>query len=319
MGADFAHTANPTDILSTRHAGRTLGSGPTFHGFPQCVDLYATLSPRPEALQLAALFPTVYVVSGGSQDELRAVFNTAGIAGRFAEICGSPTGKPEHIRRILVKTGLTPGDCLFVGDGFTDFKTSQAVGCEFVFLSEMSDWHRAEEQMHGVVAGVSRCASWGDLLARIRRLSPGEATAMAADALVAADAAAERLRPAVIVPRRVVFLDVEGVLVTLRCLLDQVAPDDPSVYRGPADAGIQALERSCLRQLRRVLETCDAHVVLSTTWRLEADMREHLLEALADAGIPPSMVVGDTPDLDDLGRGFEIQSWLADNGDSVDA
>ena len=52
--------------------------------------------------------PRVYVVSGGSQDELRDVFAHHGIAAVFCEVCGSPTTKPEHVRRILEKERVDP-------------------------------------------------------------------------------------------------------------------------------------------------------------------------------------------------------------------
>ena len=131
-----------------------------------CRKIYAKLTPEADALALAARAPRSYVISGGSQAELHAVFEDHGIAAHFAAILGSPTKKAEHLGRVLEESGCEAREVLFVGDGWTDFKTSKQFGCHFVFLAEMSDWHRVEEQMVGYDR-VTRCATWGDVMGRV--------------------------------------------------------------------------------------------------------------------------------------------------------
>ena len=77
------------------------------------------------------------------------------------------------------------------------------------------------------------------------------------------------------------------MLNTMRCLTCDYADDDPSLVF-PDDqhlAGFVPLERSCLAQLRRIIHATGAHIVLSTTWRLEPAMRAFLLQALDVSGI----------------------------------
>ena len=57
---------------------------------------------------------------------------------------------------------------MFIGDGWTDFKTAQTASTHFVLLREMSDWDKCDEQMLGAApASVSRLDTWEDLLARV--------------------------------------------------------------------------------------------------------------------------------------------------------
>ena len=135
-----------------------------------CEELYAQLTPRTEAIQLAQRFDVAYVVSGGAETELQTVFKNSGIDIYFARVCGSPTKKPDHVARILSETGFVPRDCLFVGDGLTDFRTATTAGIEFAFLEEMSDWDYSPGALKHTAgpAGVTVCPNWQDLLARTK-------------------------------------------------------------------------------------------------------------------------------------------------------
>ena len=75
--------------------------------------------------------------------------------------------KIEHLSKILKDTKIDPNDVLFIGDGWTDFKTSKALGCHFCFLEAMSDWARNVEQMEGDEEIVTRCQTWEDVLSRV--------------------------------------------------------------------------------------------------------------------------------------------------------
>lgn len=133
-----------------------------------CLELYAKLTPRPEALRLASSLAHTFVISGSAQDELRFVFKSHGISKHFNQIYGSPTTKVVHLEGIIKESGVEPDKILFIGDGYTDFKTSRHHGCHFAFLEEMSDWHKATEQMMGFEKMVTRCPKWIDLLDRIK-------------------------------------------------------------------------------------------------------------------------------------------------------
>ena len=133
-----------------------------------CRRLYSELLPEEGALSFLdrCEAANTYVISGGAQDELTAVFDQHHIAHRFAEIRGSPTTKVDHLEEILAARGISPADVLFIGDGWTDFKTSKHFGTHFVFLKAMSDWQKHAEQMAGAHHDmVTECATWNDLIA----------------------------------------------------------------------------------------------------------------------------------------------------------
>ena len=108
---------------------------------------------------------------------------------------------------------------------------------------------------------------------------------------------------------KVVFLDVDGVLLSARSLTYDFEDSDDTLFHDPA--GVQVpIERCLLQNLQRLLQTTGARIVLSTTWRLEPDMRAFLMIALASVGIAASAVLGDTPDLKAAGRGAEVARWV---------
>ncbi len=97
--------------------------------------------------------------------------------------------------------------------------------------------------------------------------------------------------------KRVLFLDVDGVLNTTN------------------SSSLFSLTKPTLRQLKRIVEATDCHIVLSSTWRLVPDAFRHLSRVLAYRGMHIS---GITPNLDPatqghVYRGREIKAWLAEN------
>ena len=108
------------------------------------------------------------------------------------------------------------------------------------------------------------------------------------------------------------FLDCDGVLNTTRCLTCEYSDDDSSLVfpsRSELD-DFFPLERSCLVQLRRIIQETGAHIVLTSTWRTLPAMRSYLLEAMEKSGIETAAVLGDTPTLAGAGRGQEISCFL---------
>ena len=116
-------------------------------------------------------------------------------------------------------------------------------------------------------------------------------------------------------PRPVIFLDVDGVLANARSALVTYEEGDETLFFDPSGAA-PPLERRCVEELRRVIEATGAAIVISSTWRLELDMRRFLMRALAVGGIDVEAVVaGDTPEVAvvDGGRGAEVCAWLAEH------
>jgi len=82
-------------------------------------------------------------LSGGDQEELRALFHERQLAGLFdAGIFGSPDNKDQVLARELAN-GNTLQPALFLGDSKYDHEAAAAAGLDFVFLSqwtEVKDW-----------------------------------------------------------------------------------------------------------------------------------------------------------------------------------
>jgi HAD superfamily hydrolase (TIGR01549 family) len=85
-----------------------------------------------------------FVVSGGDQAELADVLDRHGIAQRFAGIHGNPRTK-HRILDELAASGQLIRPAVFVGDSALDFDAARAVGADFVFVAqwtEFTDWRR---------------------------------------------------------------------------------------------------------------------------------------------------------------------------------
>ena len=134
-----------------------------------CRILYSNLDPDDSALKMAKRVPQAWVISGGSQEELREVFKEKGIARYFRAIYGSPSTKVEHLKRIMAEENLLPTEILFIGDGWTDFKTCVEVGTSFCFLRCYTDWAKADEQISSETGKttVTDCNTWDEILSRI--------------------------------------------------------------------------------------------------------------------------------------------------------
>jgi hypothetical protein len=103
------------------------------------------------------------------------------------------------------------------------------------------------------------------------------------------------------VTRRVIFLDVDGVL------------NHAEAFRLWEDRfGRDVLDHGCVRRLVELARDTGAEVVISSTWRLMEDAHRIISVALWTHGIE---LVGQTPDLWSTDRADEIRAWLADNPD----
>jgi len=97
--------------------------------------------------------------------------------------------------------------------------------------------------------------------------------------------------------RAVVFLDVDGVLNS----------------RATRENGDHDPHPALVAELARLVNECHAHVVLSSTWRLETKNFERVSGALQESGIS---ILDVTPDLESTCTGDrvdEIRTWLRTN------
>ena len=74
----------------------------------------------------------LYVISGTPQSELLEIVNRRCMTDYFQEVLGSPTKKPDHVRRILGINNFSPEKCIFVGDALTDLNAARETGTRFI-------------------------------------------------------------------------------------------------------------------------------------------------------------------------------------------
>jgi len=112
-----------------------------------------------------------YVVSGGAQDELRAVFQRRGLAAFFdGGIHGSPRNKDQILTELAGK-GALAGSVLFLGDSRYDCEVALRHGLDFMFVhawSEVRDWAvLCRNHSVAAIASIDELASAG-------QTAPGE-------------------------------------------------------------------------------------------------------------------------------------------------
>jgi phosphoglycolate phosphatase-like HAD superfamily hydrolase len=96
--------------------------------------LAAPFVPGAEAALAAvgAMGLPMFVASGTPVDELRMIVERRGLAGWFKEVHGAPREKPEVLRDLMTRYGVTPNQTLFIGDGMSDYKAARAAGTQFL-------------------------------------------------------------------------------------------------------------------------------------------------------------------------------------------
>lgn len=110
-----------------------------------------------------------------------------------------------------------------------------------------------------------------------------------------------------------VFLDVDGVLASMRCVA-AIYKTNTGLVHDPMGQGVVPLDPVCISALHRLVTTADAHIVVTSTWRRDRGLKAFLLYALKEAGLG-HRVLGYTPVLGDRGR--EVVTYLTSRG--VDA
>ena len=110
---------------------------------------------------------------------------------------------------------------------------------------------------------------------------------------------------------RIIFLDVDGVLISHRCYREPL-----KIPGKPASA-----DPDCVAALNRILRVTGAFIVVSSTWRHDGVMR--MREHLNGWGVENRMI-GITPTLREpagimvvqKARGLDIQAWLDEHKDA---
>ncbi len=80
------------------------------------------------------------MVSGGDQEELRAIFRERGLSSDFAGIFGSPTAKSELVAQLMADAERP---AVLIGDSELDYQVAVEHELDFVFVShwtERADW-----------------------------------------------------------------------------------------------------------------------------------------------------------------------------------
>jgi len=73
-----------------------------------------------------------FVVSGTPQEEISQIVAARGLADYFIEVHGSPKGKQDILRDVVIRYNLNPRACLFLGDAMTDYQAALANGMQFI-------------------------------------------------------------------------------------------------------------------------------------------------------------------------------------------
>lgn len=79
----------------------------------------------------AAEVPMV-IASGTPQDELERIVQARELVPFFLEVNGTPSEKPEVLRRTMERFACGPNELLFVGDGTSDHEAALATGVRFL-------------------------------------------------------------------------------------------------------------------------------------------------------------------------------------------
>ena len=86
-----------------------------------------------------------YVVTGGSQVEVRNEFERRGIAHLFDGIHGNP--RPKHAIVAALVEEIPKARGVFVGDGSLDAQVAEHFGLQFVFVRHWTEWADAEASL----------------------------------------------------------------------------------------------------------------------------------------------------------------------------
>lgn len=82
----------------------------------------------------------IWALSGGDENEVKALFDKNNISQFFTGIHGGPTKKKNHI----IEFDLSE-PCLYVGDSQVDYETAKLVDCDFAFMYRYTQFDKWKE------------------------------------------------------------------------------------------------------------------------------------------------------------------------------
>jgi len=141
-----------------------------------------------------------------------------------------------------------------------------------VSVSDLKLWLRRED------VDMTQCVEKNDLVALWEKIKPYSLLEMEARWIAQQ-------------PKKVVFLDVDGVLNCTNTFSTQILPDK-------------------IQLVQRLLSRTNAVVVISSSWRDPPARRRFLIQVLEKNGISVDCFVGQTPDITFIERNQEIEQWL---------
>ena len=86
----------------------------------------------------------VFVITGGDEEEVKFVFKRRLLDNHFTDILGSPMTKKQNMEKVLNEHEEI-GKSIFFGDSKIDFEVAVSFECDFVFVSEKSEWLEGED------------------------------------------------------------------------------------------------------------------------------------------------------------------------------
>src|SRR5581483_6019138 len=79
-----------------------------------------------------------FVVTGGDQQEARALIERSAFRGLFREVLGAPESKTSNTRRLMESAGFLKSNTIFLGDARQDWATARECGTAFVLVTRYS-------------------------------------------------------------------------------------------------------------------------------------------------------------------------------------
>ena len=108
----------------------------------------------------------------------------------------------------------------------------------------------------------------------------------------------------------IVFLDIDGVLNSTRwAAFTDPATGKPRGYGGPWKKDYR-LDPECVARLQRLCTETEAHIVVSSTWRIGGSLM-FFREMFAHYGWADALVLDKTPQSRNGFRGDEVRGWLS--------
>lgn len=129
---------------------------------------------------------------------------------------------------------------------------------------------------------------------------------------------------------RLIFLDIDGVLISVKTALladgwgrlyvdysmydgGWFNPDEHKILKEPYVKNLESIDKYAVGLLNKLCEVTNAHIVVSSTWRLGIDTYQ-LRNVLGAMGIDPYRVIGKTLS-GGVNRGEEISNFLQGVGE----